>query len=99
MNKKGIRNILILIIIMLLGIIFFSGFHPHYPLNLRVSEHYITKGEKETGAINIVSSIYLGYRAFDTLGETIALLVTVSSIVFLLEKGGEKYWKKKINQK
>jgi len=90
MSKKWAKEILILLIIMLLGIIFFSGFYPHLPLNLAVSEHYVARGERETGAINIVSSIYLGYRAFDTLGETIALLVTVSSIVFLLEKKEER---------
>jgi len=84
MNKEGIKNILILSILIVLGIIFFYGFNPNLPLKLTVSNHYVAEGKRETGAINIVSSIYLGYRAFDTLGETIVLLVTVSSIVFLL---------------
>lgn len=41
-------------------------------------------GVKETGAINLVSAIYLGYRAFDTLGETIVLLTAVSGTIALL---------------
>ena len=47
---------------------------------------------EETGAVNIVSAIYLGYRAFDTLGETIVLLIAVSgtmSIVSLLKRSSE----------
>jgi len=43
------------------------------------------QGVKETGAINLVSSIYLSYRAFDTLGETIILLLAVSGIIVILE--------------
>lgn len=35
-------------------------------------------GFNETGARNLVSSIYLGYRAFDTLGETIVLLAALA---------------------
>ena len=84
--NRWIKNILVLSVIIALGIIFFYGFNAHLPSKLAVSNHYIAEGEKETGAINIVSSIYLGYRVFDTLGETIVLLITVSSVVFLLKK-------------
>jgi len=84
--NKWMKNIFVLSIFIILGIIFFYGFNSHLPLKLAVSNHYITQGEREIGAINIVSSIYLGYRAFDTLGETIVLLVTVSSVVFLFKK-------------
>ena len=84
--NKWIKNIFILSIFIILGIIFFYGFNPHLPLKLAVNNHYIAQGEGETGAINIVSSIYLGYRSFDTLGETIVLLITVSSVVFLFKE-------------
>ena len=50
-----------------------------------LKDHFIKRGVEETGAINIVSSIYLGYRVFDTLGETIVLLLSVSGIITLLE--------------
>ena len=39
---------------------------------------------EETGAVNLVSSIYLGYRAFDTLGETIVLVLVVSGAVMFI---------------
>jgi multicomponent Na+:H+ antiporter subunit B len=45
-------------------------------------------GYEETGARNLVSAVYLGYRAFDTLGETIVLLCAVSGSVFLLGERG-----------
>lgn len=48
--------------------------------------------ETQTGAENIVSAIYLGYRAFDTLGETIVLLIALSgtmSVVSLLKRNSE----------
>jgi multicomponent Na+:H+ antiporter subunit B len=42
----------------------------------------------ETGARNLVSAIYLGYRAFDTLGETIVLLVAVSGTIGIISHSG-----------
>ncbi|UCF96563.1 MAG: hypothetical protein JSV89_15485 [Spirochaetaceae bacterium] len=44
-------------------------------------DHFFLHGVKETGAINLVSAIYLGYRAFDTLGETIVLVLSVAAVV------------------
>jgi len=41
-------------------------------------------GYAATGATNLVSAIYLGYRAFDTLGETIVLLVALAGAVSLV---------------
>ncbi|MBU0928226.1 MAG: hypothetical protein KKA67_10785 [Spirochaetes bacterium] len=42
------------------------------------------RGLGETGASNLVSAIYLGYRAFDTLGETIVLLAALAGAVSLI---------------
>jgi multicomponent Na+:H+ antiporter subunit B len=39
----------------------------------------------ESGARNIVSAIYLGYRAFDTMGEAIVLLLGVSGTIALIK--------------
>ncbi len=47
-------------------------------------DYFLSFGTIETGAINLVSSIYLGYRAFDTLGETIVLFLGVSGTVFFM---------------
>ncbi len=43
-----------------------------------------TSGFADTGAENLVSAIYLGYRAYDTLGETIVLLAALAGAVSLI---------------
>jgi len=45
-------------------------------------------GVEESGAINLVSAIYLGYRVFDTLGETIVLILAVSGTIGLIAHAG-----------
>jgi multicomponent Na+:H+ antiporter subunit B len=47
-----------------------------------------TNGLRESGAKNLVSAIYLGYRAYDTLGETIVLLVAVSGTISIISHSG-----------
>jgi multicomponent Na+:H+ antiporter subunit B len=39
----------------------------------KVSDYYINHGIKETGAVNIVTSVVVSYRGFDTLGEITVL--------------------------
>lgn len=53
-----------------------------------LSAYVIENGESETGAANLVTSIYLGFRAFDTFGETIVLLLAVSGVVLLVRHNG-----------
>ena len=59
-----------------------SGVHPPgSPLR----DYFVHNGSRETGALNLVTAIYLGYRAYDTLGETIVLLLAVSGVLLLVE--------------
>lgn len=53
---------------------------------LPIREGVVASGVADTGAQNLVSAIYLGYRAFDTLGETIVLLLAVAGVVFLIRE-------------
>jgi multisubunit Na+/H+ antiporter MnhB subunit len=46
-------------------------------------EYFSHHGLSESGAINLVSAIYLGYRAFDTLGETIVLVLSVAAVILI----------------
>jgi multicomponent Na+:H+ antiporter subunit B len=41
----------------------------------KVGNYYIEKGREETGASNIVTSVVVNYRGFDTLGEVAVLFV------------------------
>lgn len=44
-------------------------------------------GAAETGAGNLVSAVYLGYRAYDTVGETIVLLVALTGALGIIGHG------------
>jgi multicomponent Na+:H+ antiporter subunit B len=47
-------------------------------------ERILEYGTQDTGADNLVTAIYLGYRAYDTLGETLVLLLAVSGVTYLM---------------
>jgi len=49
----------------------------------RMREYFSLRAVEESGAINLVSAIYLGYRAFDTLGETIVLVLSVAGVLLV----------------
>jgi multicomponent Na+:H+ antiporter subunit B len=42
----------------------------------KVGGYYIDKGREETGATNIVTSVVVNYRGFDTLGEVTVLFIS-----------------------
>ena len=46
-------------------------------------------GLPNTGASNMVSAIYLGFRAYDTVGETIVLLAAVSSALHIIKDASD----------
>jgi multicomponent Na+:H+ antiporter subunit B len=46
----------------------------------------VTRAVSDTGSINLVTAIYLGYRAYDTLGETIVLLMAVAGVTILVRR-------------
>ncbi|NCB01997.1 MAG: hypothetical protein EOM67_07495 [Spirochaetia bacterium] len=74
MIKRKILNCISSLIIIVFVLIMFLHTNP-WPVEQR--DYLVLMGEEESGASNIVSAIYLGYRAFDTLGETIVLLVAI----------------------
>jgi multicomponent Na+:H+ antiporter subunit B len=49
----------------------------------RARDYFYLHGVGETGSINLVSAIYLGYRAFDTFGETIVLVLSVAGVILI----------------
>lgn len=51
--------------------------------------YIITNFQQDTGAINAVTGIYLDYRAFDTLFETLTLLVSVIGIIYFSRHEGD----------
>ena len=60
----------------------------------KVGEYYINHGREETGAINIVTSVVLNYRGFDTLGEVTILFLAALSVGAALSFSKKKNDKK-----
>lgn len=87
-----IKNVLILVITLLagFGVLLSVAELPPYgmannPIHNQVSERYINSSLEETGSINMVASIVLDYRAYDTMFETIVLFTATLAVVITLK--------------
>ena len=63
---------------------------PSFTVNSQIqgtaSQEYIREGVNDTGAMNIVTSVILDYRAYDTLGEATVLFTSILGAVVILRK-------------
>ena len=57
---------------------------------MRVSQNYLAEGLKKTGAANLVASVILDFRAYDTLGEATVLFTAVIGVLAVLRRIGRK---------
>ena len=57
---------------------------------LRIAANYLKGGLFETGATNLVSSVILDFRAYDTLGEATVLFTAVIGVLAVMRKVGRK---------
>jgi len=78
-----------IVLLIIMTILIIGSIRPEYvnPRNLDYINYYLENGVKDTGAINLVASIYLDYRAYDTLIETVVLFMAVIGVTFILSKG------------
>ncbi len=82
MNNKNRRLIiLIFVIVISIGAIFI---HESYSEDMSKDAYntYIERGYEETKVSNLVSAIYLNYRVFDTIFETLLLAISVTAVVY-----------------
>jgi multicomponent Na+:H+ antiporter subunit B len=56
----------------------------------KVGRHYIEHGVEETGAANVVTSVVVSYRGFDTLGEVTVLFIAATGLAAVLRIGKRK---------
>ena len=54
------------------------------PINNEVAERYLEYSKEETGSENVVTAMIIGYRGFDTLGESCVLFLAVAAVMMLL---------------
>ena len=66
---------IILLLILAVGIMFSLTEIPFGIPKTKVGTYYINEGIKDTGATNIVTSVVVNYRGFDTLGEVSVLFI------------------------
>lgn len=57
---------------------------------MRMASPYVEKGLAQTGAANIVTSVILDFRGYDTLGEATVLFTAVMGVIVVLRKIGRK---------
>ena len=55
-----------------------------------MADHEKSRKKQETGAANLVASVILDYRAFDTLGEATVLFTAVMGVLAVVRKVGRK---------
>ncbi|HEY5132128.1 MAG TPA: hydrogen gas-evolving membrane-bound hydrogenase subunit E [Candidatus Krumholzibacteriaceae bacterium] len=57
---------------------------------MKVSQQYLETALQKTGAANVVSSVVLDFRGFDTLGEASVLFVSILGAFVILRRHGRK---------
>lgn len=82
MNDKTRRIIILcLAAVICTGVLFLYNLHDEsqYP---DAYHAYIERGYAETKVNNLVTSIYLNYRVFDTVFEALLLAISVTAVVY-----------------
>lgn len=68
-----------------------------YP-TMKVASIYLKEGLSETGATNLVGSVILNYRAYDTLGEVTVLFAAVIGVLAIVRRIGRKKVDEKVGK-
>lgn len=81
---RALRAVAIVVLVAACGAVLVAGVDADLipPGGLR--DYFVANGVRETGAVNLVSAIYLGYRVYDTLGQTLVLVLAVTGVAALL---------------
>lgn len=58
--------------------------------SMRVSQKYLETALAETGAANVVASVILDFRGYDTLGEATVLFTSIVGAFVILRRRGRK---------
>ena len=89
-------SVVILLFIFLAGVGIFKSM-PDFGVSVAMDREpdsasmtYVAEGANDTGATNIVSSVILDYRAYDTLGEATVLFTSIIGATVLLRKKSRK---------
>jgi multicomponent Na+:H+ antiporter subunit B len=82
-----VKQIFTLVILLLLGRILVTLVPLAQPTPpAEVAVHYIEHGVQENRGANLVTSVVVTYRGFDTLGEVTVLFLSVAGVAFVLRR-------------
>jgi len=84
-KSAGRRRIIIMIICLLMGFGLIAAFvllgNSGYPDALAAKTYILNHHTAETGAENAVTAVYLNYRLWDTLFESLLLLLSALAVI------------------
>lgn len=83
-------SIVTLIAIFIFSISVFQHLPPFGEPLFTTARYYLRHGARDTGAANLVASVILDYRAYDTLGEVTVLFTAILGSLTLLYLRGQK---------
>jgi multicomponent Na+:H+ antiporter subunit B len=86
------RTIIGVILLLVVAIGIFSSLSeiPFGSPKTKVGRHYVEHGLDDTGAANIVTSVVVSYRGFDTLGEVTVLFIAATGLAAVVRMGKRK---------
>jgi len=82
----SVKKLIDLLLVITVGFVLYWFLPPLQGGSDFLRSFILENGYRDTGASNLVSAVYLGYRAFDTFGETIVLLCAVTGSIFFLSR-------------
>ncbi len=88
MIRKVVYAIFVATIV--LALVMFFAAYPFGKNKMTVGEYYLNNGVAQTGAANIVTSVVLDYRGFDTLGEVSVLFAAAAGVAILFFMVGDR---------
>lgn len=70
-------------VFLLFAFVLFIYCKTYSPVENTLAEYFILHSFRDTGATNAVAAVYLNYRVFDSLFETLMLMVSVVAVIHL----------------
>lgn len=79
-----------IVVLVLVAMAGFKNLPPFGEPIMRVASTYLEQGLSKTGAGNLVTSVILDFRAYDTLGEATVLFTAVIGVLAVVRRIGRK---------
>jgi multicomponent Na+:H+ antiporter subunit B len=77
-------------VFLVFGYFALNNMHPFGRPDMRVSQIYLDEAVGLTGALNVVDSISLNFRAVDSLGEVVVVFTAVIGVLAIARRVGHK---------